>query len=277
MTLRLLLALALLLPAAAVAQVRVKDIADVQGVRSNQLLGYGLVVGLNNTGDKLDNAIFTRDSLVAMLERLGVNTQDQVSKLETKNVAAVMVTAELPAFAREGSRIDVSVSALGDATDLTGGTLLVTPMLGADGNVYAVAQGALATGAIAAKGQSGSSVTRGVPTAGQIANGATVEKQIPFRLDETRTMHLALRNPDLTTAQRIAAAIDSSLGPIARATDPRTVVVELGGRDPIATLATIEELRIVPDTPAVVVIDEFKRHRRHGRQCADQHGRHRAG
>ena len=132
---------------------RIKDIADVEGVRDNQLVGYGLVVGLNGTGDKLDNAVFTRESLVGMLERLGVNTRDQITKLETKNVAAVMVTADLPAFARSGSRIDVAVSALGDATNLTGGTLLVTPLLAADGEVYAVAQGALATGAIAARGR----------------------------------------------------------------------------------------------------------------------------
>jgi len=125
----------------ATAQVRIKDIADVEGVRDNQLVGYGLVVGLNNTGDKLDSAVFTRESLIGMLERLGVNTRDQVAKLSTKNVAAVMVTAELPAFARSGSRIDVAVSALGDATNLTGGTLLVTPLLAADGEVYAVAQG----------------------------------------------------------------------------------------------------------------------------------------
>lgn len=245
----------LLSVSSALGQVRVKDIADVEGVRDNQLIGYGLVVGLNNTGDKLSNAIFTRDSLVGMLERLGVNTQDQAAKLQTKNVAAVMVTAELPAFAREGSRIDVAVSALGDATDLTGGTLLVTPLLAADGEVYAVAQGALATGAIAARGAA-TSVTRGVPTAGHIANGATVEREVPFRLDDKHLVHLALRNPDLTTANRIVMAIDGALGPIARATDPRTVMVDLGKHDPISALTTIGELRIVPDTPAVVVIDE---------------------
>jgi len=253
---RLALALLLALPAGPVAaQVRIKDITDVQGVRENQLVGYGLVVGLNNTGDKLDNAIFTRESLIGMLERLGVNTEDQASKVETKNVAAVMVTSELPPFAREGSRIDVAVSALGDATDLTGGTLLVTPLMAADGEVYAVAQGALATGAIAAKGQ-GASVTRGVPTSGRIANGATVEREVAFQLAHTPTINLSLRNPDLTTAGRVAAAIDAALGPIARATDPRTVTVEVAGRDPIATLATIEDLRVVPDSPAVVVIDE---------------------
>ncbi len=253
---RLLLTLLLILPAGPVAaQVRIKDITDVQGVRDNQLVGYGLVVGLNNTGDKLDNAIFTRESLIGMLERLGVNTQDNASKVETKNVAAVMVTSELPAFARDGSRIDVSVSALGDATDLTGGTLLVTPLMAADGEVYAVAQGALATGAIAARGQ-GTSVTRGVPTSGRIANGAIVERQVPFEFASTAAIRLSLRNPDLTTAGRIAAAINGALGPLARVTDPRTVAVELAGRDPISTLETVEDLRVVPDSPAVVVIDE---------------------
>src|SRR4029077_7781722 len=163
----LILLVLLVASLSATAQVRIKDIASVEGVRENQLVGYGLVVGLNNTGDKLDNAVFTRESLIGMLERLGVNTRDQVAKLSTKNIAAVMVTAELPAFARSGSRIDVAVSALGDATNLTGGTLLVTPLLAADGEVYAVAQGAVSTGAIAARGAA-TSVTRGVPPAGQI-------------------------------------------------------------------------------------------------------------
>ena len=133
----------------AAAQVRIKDITDVEGVRENQLIGYGLVVGLNGTGDKLNNNVFTRESLIGMLERLGVNTRDQANALSTKNVAAVMVTAQLPAFARSGSRIDIAVSALGDATNLTGGILLVTPLLGADGEVYAVGQGPLSSAAIA--------------------------------------------------------------------------------------------------------------------------------
>jgi flagellar P-ring protein precursor FlgI len=251
--------LALLIPVAAAlpaeAQVRIKDIADVEGIRENQLIGYGLVVGLNNTGDKLDNAVFTRESLIGMLERLGVNTRDQVAKLSTKNIAAVMVTAELPAFARSGSRIDVAVSALGDATNLTGGTLLVTPLLAADGEVYGVAQGALATGAIAARGAA-TSVTRGVPTSARIANGATVEREVAFRLDKTNALRLGLRNPDLTTARRIAVAINQALGPIAKATDPRTIALDLAGRDPIEALATLEDLRIVPDSPAMVVIEE---------------------
>jgi len=241
--------------AAAQAQVRIKDIVDVEGVRENQLVGYGLVVGLNGTGDKLNDNIFTLESLVGMLERLGVNTRDQIANLSTKDIAAVMVTGELPPFARNGSRLDVAVSALGDATNLTGGILLVTPMLAADGEVYAVAQGALATGAIAARGGA-ASVTRGVPTSGRIANGATVEREIPYQLASAKLLHLGLRNADLTTARRIAAAIDMTIGPISKAIDPRTVEIDLNGRDPIETLAAIEDLRVEPDSPAIVVIDE---------------------
>jgi flagellar P-ring protein precursor FlgI len=190
-----------------------------------------------------------------MLERLGVNTRDQVAKLSTKNIAAVMVTADLPAFARSGSRIDVAVSALGDATNLTGGTLLVTPLLAADGEVYGVAQGALSTGAIAARGAA-SSVTRGVPTAARIANGATVEREVVYHLDKTNALRLGLRNPDLTTARRIAAAINQAIGPVAKATDPRTVTLDFGSRDPVETLAALEDLRVEPDSPAIVVIEE---------------------
>ena len=256
-TLHLLLLLgAIWLPlGGATAQVRIKDIADIEGVRDNQLVGYGLVVGLNGTGDRLDSAVFTRQSLIGMLERLGVNTRDQETKLQTKNVAAVMVTASLPAFARTGSRIDVAVSALGDAKDLAGGTLLVTPLLGADGEVYGVGQGALATGAIAARGAA-SSVTRNVPTSARIANGATVEREVPYQLGGRGQIRLALRNPDLTTARRMADAILRASGGAARAIDPRTVEVQLAGRDPVDLLARIGELRIVPDSPATVVIEE---------------------
>jgi flagellar P-ring protein precursor FlgI len=252
-----LLVVALLLPGgAAHAQVRIKDIVDVEGVRPNQLIGYGMVVGLNGTGDKLDNAAFTKESLVAMLERMGVNTRDLISTLATKNLAAVMVTAELPAFVHPGSKIDIAVSALGDATNLTGGTLLVTPMLAADGDVYAVAQGAVVTGAVSARGGA-SSVTRGVPTAGRIANGATVEKEVAFRLDKGgNSLRLGLRNPDLTTARRIAAEINRVVGPLSKAIDPRTVVLDIANRDPIDVLARIEDLRVEPDSPAIVIIDE---------------------
>ncbi|MEN0077421.1 MAG: flagellar basal body P-ring protein FlgI [Paracraurococcus sp.] len=252
------MALLLLLPAApAAAQpVRIKDIADVEGVRDNQLVGYGLVVGLAGTGDRLRTAIFTRQTLIGMLERLGVNTRDNEAKLETKNVAAVMVTANLPAFARPGSRIDIAVSALGDATNLQGGTLLVTPLLGADGEVYAVAQGAVATGAVSARG-AGASVQRGVPTSARIASGAIVEREIPYALAGRNSLRLALRNPDLTTARRIAGAINRATGgSLATATDPRTVALNLAGRDPLALLGEIEQLRVEPDQVARVVIEE---------------------
>jgi flagellar P-ring protein FlgI len=257
---RLLLAIMLLLPClapgSALGQVRIKDVADVEGVRVNQLIGYGLVVGLNNTGDRLDDAPFTRQSLIGMLERLGVNTRDQAATMETKNVAAVMVTADLPPFARSGSRFDVNVSALGDARDLTGGTLLVTPLLAADGEVYGVAQGALATNAISARGAA-ASVTRNVPTSARISNGATVEREVPFALGAHSTLWLGLRNPDLTTARRMADIVNRAIGEgIASARDPRTVSLDLAGRDVVDTLGRIEDLRIEPDSPAVVVIDE---------------------
>ena len=253
------LALALLLllgPALAGAQpVRIKDIADVEGVRDNQLVGYGLVVGLPGTGDRLRTAIFTRQSLVGMLERLGVNTRDNEARLDTRNIAAVMVTANLPAFAQPGSRIDVAVSSLGDASNLTGGTLLVTPLLGADGAVYAVAQGAVATGAIAARG-AGASIARGVPTSARISSGAIVERAIPYTLAGRDHLRLALRNPDFTTAQRIAAAINGRGGNVARAVDPRTVLLTLGGRDAMSFITQIEQLRVVPDQVARVIIEE---------------------
>jgi flagellar P-ring protein precursor FlgI len=252
----LFLALLQALPPAAAQSVRIKDIADIEGVRDNQLVGYGLVVGLPGTGDRLRTAVFTRQTLIGMLERLGVNTRDNEARLETRNVAAVMVTANLPAFARQGSRIDVSVSALGDATNLMGGTLLVTPLLGADGEVYAVAQGAVSTGAVAARGAA-ASVQRGVPTAARIANGAIVEREIPYAMAGRPTIRLALRNPDFTTARRIAAAINGAAGaPVATATDPRTVSLALGGRDPVAFLTDVEQLRIEPDQVARVVIEE---------------------
>ena len=252
------LGLFLLIPAAvpAAAQVRIKDIADVEGVRDNQLVGYGLVVGLNGTGDRLRSAVFTRQSLIGVLERLGVNTRDQERQLDTRNVAAVMVTANLPAFARPGSRIDIAVSTLGDATNITGGTLLVTPLLGADGEVYAVAQGAIATGAIAARG-AGASVTRGVPTAGRIANGAVVEREVDFAFAQGDRIRLSLRNPDLTTARRIAEAVNRfARVQVAAATDPRTVVLQIAGREPVGFLAEVEQLRVQPDQVARVVIEE---------------------
>lgn len=244
------------LPQSAQAQVRIKDITDIQGIRDNQLIGYGLVVGLNGTGDSLNNAIFTRQSLIGMLERLGVNTEDQAASLQTKDIAAVMVTANLPAFSHSGEQIDVTVSALGDAKDLTGGTLLVTPLLGADGQVYAVAQGSLVTGAIKASGVN-SSFTQGVPTVGRITNGAIVERSVNFTLASQTTPKLELRNPDFTTAERIVEAIDADLGSgIATMDDPRTITLDLKGRNVVQDLASIEDLRVQPSSPATVVVDE---------------------
>nr|WP_321984403.1 flagellar basal body P-ring protein FlgI [uncultured Lichenicoccus sp.] len=256
--LRLLFVLLTLIAALPVSaeEVRIKDIADIEGIRSNQLIGYGLVVGLNGTGDRLSNSVFTRESLISMLERLGVNIRDQEAKLQTKNIAAVMVTTDLPPFAHGGSRIDVTVSAVGDATDLSGGTLLVTPLMSADGEVYAVAQGQLVTSAFSARG-AGASVTRNIPTSARMANGATVEREVPVDLSTRTDLHLSLRNPDLTTAERIADVIDKALGQaVARATDPRTVVLSLAGRDVVGTLSQIEDLLVEPDSPAVVVVDE---------------------
>lgn len=243
---------------AAWAGPRIKDIADFEGVRENQLVGYGLVVGLAGTGDSLRNSPFTRQSLAAMLERLGVNAAE--GNLNTRNVAAVMVTANLPAFASQGSRIDVSVSALGDARSLAGGQLLVTPLMGADQQVYAVAQGPLAIGGFQATGNSGSSVTRGVPTAGRIASGALVEREIPFDIANQSELRLALRNPDFTTARRIASAINAVAGDgAARAANPGTVVMQRPqsyAGDMVELVTAIENLEVQVDTAARIVIDE---------------------
>ncbi len=237
---------------------RIKDVTDFEGVRENQLVGYGLVVGLAGTGDSLRNSIMTRQSLAAMLERLGVNTSD--GNLNTRNVAAVMVTANLPPFAAQGSRIDVTVSALGDARSLAGGQLLVTPLMGADQQVYAVAQGPIAIGGFSASGQSGSSVTRGVPTAGRISSGALVEREINFDIAAAPELRLALRNPDFTTAHRIASVINTTLGVnAARAANPGAVILsrpsDYAG-DMVSLVGRIENLEVDVDTPARIVIDE---------------------
>ncbi len=245
------------LASAATAASRIKDISDFEGIRENQLIGYGLVVGLNGTGDSLRNAPFTRQSLQAMLERLGVNTRGV--DLNTNNVAAVMVTANLPPFSTQGTRIDVNVSALGDADSLQGGTLLVTPLMGADGEVYAIAQGSVAIAGFSAQGDA-AAVVRGVPTSGRIANGALVEREVEFKLAGLTTVRLALRNPDLTTSRRIALAINELIGlPTAEPMDPATVRIDLP-RDYdgniVDLLTDIEQLIIEPDMPARVVIDE---------------------
>lgn len=236
---------------------RIKDIADIEGVRENQLIGYGLVVGLNGTGDNIKSIAFTKESLISMLDRLGINSRD--GQLKSKNIAAVMVTGSLPAFGRQGSRIDVMVSALGDAKSLQGGTLLATPMIGADGEVYAVAQGQIAVGGYTASGAN-QNVTKGVPTSGRIANGAIIENEINFSLESMKTIKLALRNPDFTTSKRVAAAINAMMGETAaKAIDPSTITLDVPSKyqDNIVDLMTkIEQLQVQPDQQAKVIIDE---------------------
>jgi flagellar P-ring protein FlgI len=236
---------------------RIKDLANIEGVRQNQLIGYGLVVGLNGTGDTLNNIPFTRQSLQAMLERLGVNVRG--AQMRTGNVAAVMVTANLPAFATQGTRMDVTVSALGDSKSLQGGTLLVTPLLGADGNVYAVAQGSLAISGFQAEGDA-AKIVRGVPTVGRISNGAIIEREIEFALNKLGQLRLALRNSDFTTAKRIASAINDFIGsPAAEPLDPSTVQLTVPKQfqgNVIALLTEVEQLQIEPDLTAKVIIDE---------------------
>lgn len=244
--------------AAALAASRIKDLVSVEGVRENQLVGYGLIVGLDGTGDTLRNAPFTQQSIEAMLERLGINTRD-ARNIVTDNVAAVMVTADLPAFARHGSRIDVQVSAMGDAEDLRGGTLLVTPLYGADGEVYAVAQGPIAVAGFAATGAA-AKITQGVPTSGRIANGAIVEREVDFAFSELAEVKLGLKNPDFTTAERIAGVINEHFDDmVATMLDPGTVLLRrpLGGsRDLVSLVTETEQLLVEPDSPAKVVIDD---------------------
>jgi flagellar P-ring protein FlgI len=236
---------------------RIKDLANIEGVRQNQLIGYGLVVGLNGTGDTLNNIPFTKQSLQAMLERMGVNIRG--ANIRTGNVAAVMVTGNLPAFSTQGTRMDVTVSALGDSKSLMGGTLLVTPLLAADGNVYAVAQGSLAIGGFSAQGDA-ASITRGVPTVGRIANGAIIEREIDFALNSLPNVRLALRNADFTTAKRIASAVNDYLGTrSAEPVDPSTVTLSVPAEfkgNVVAMLTEIEQLQVEPDQAAKIVIDE---------------------
>lgn len=256
---RLMTALALVsLTAASSQAARVKDIVAFEGVRDNILVGYGLVVGLNGTGDRLQNNAFTEQSLSGFLERQGVNTRGVV--LGSKNVAAVTITAKLPPFARAGSNIDVTISALGDAKSLLGGTLLATSLSGPDGNVYAVAQGPVTTGSFSAGGSSGSGITKGVPTNGFIPNGAIIEREIDFRLNDLARVRLSLRNPDVTTASNLMRVINQQLGAGASTVDdPGTVTVAVPANykgDVVGMLADIETLAVSTDQPARIVVDE---------------------
>ena len=236
---------------------RIKDIVDIEGVRENQLVGYGLVVGLNGTGDGLSNSPFTQQSLIAMLDRLGVSIRGQ--NLNTGNVAAVMVTATLPPFTNQGSRIDVNISALGDSTSLQGGTLLVTPLLGANGEVYAVAQGEVSISGFSVQGEA-ATITQNIPTSGRIASGAIVEREIDFNLADLQQVRLALKNPDFTTARRIEQAINGfTSASLANAENSASVVLKRPANydGTIVDLITdIEQLPIQPDQPARVVVSE---------------------
>lgn len=255
----LLVITAILLPfSGAMSASRIKDLVAVEGVRSNQLIGYGLVVGLNGTGDSLNNAPFTQQSIIAMLERLGVNTRD--TNMKTVNTAAVVITADLPAFSRKGTKIDVSISSIGDADDLRGGTLVVTPLLGADGEVYAVAQGSVQISGYTAGGDAGS-VTQGVPTSGRIPNGAIIEREIGFSMNKMKDVRLSLRSPDFTTARRITQAINKAFkGKIVATTiDSATVNIQAPPgytKGMVSLITDIEHITVTPDQIARVVVDE---------------------
>ncbi|RLK48670.1 flagellar P-ring protein precursor FlgI [Alkalispirillum mobile] len=254
----LLLALVLLLTGVAQAEQRIKDIASVQGVRSNQLVGYGLVVGLDGTGDQSSQAPFTIQSIRSMLSSQGIAIPENVN-MQVDNVAAVMVTAELPPFARQGQEVDITVSSLGNADSLRGGTLLMTPLRGADGEIYAMAQGNMLVGGFGAEGADGSSITVNIPSAGTIPNGATVEREVNSPFSEQGDIVLNLNTPDFTTAHRVAEAINENLGPnTAQAQDAVSIQVQ-APRTPnqrVSFMSFLEEIRVTPgDAPAQVIVN----------------------
>ncbi len=243
--------------AAQADEIRLKDLVEFDGVRGNDLVGYGLVVGLNGTGDGIRNAPFTEEIMSNLLERLGVNVAGEAYR--PKNVAAVFVTASLPPFSRAGGRIDVTVSAIGDAKSLLGGTLVMTPMNGADGQIYAVAQGTIIAGGIVAEGEA-ARVVQGVPTAGVIPSGARVEREVEFDFTTLQSVRLALRSPDFTTAARIEAVLNQEFGRrVALMLDAGTVELDIaaaGMRSPAHVVGRVENLTISPQTKARVVVDQ---------------------
>lgn len=238
------------------APVRIKDLANIDGVRGNDLVGYGLVVGLNGSGDSIRNSPFTEEIMAGLLERLGVNITDEAFR--PKNVAAVIVTATLPPFARAGSQINVNVAAIGDAKSLLGGTLVMTPLNAADGEIYAVAQGSVLAGGVEASGAA-ASVVQGVPTTGTIPSGARVEREVAFDFSHMTNLRLALRNPDFTTAARVEAAINRKLGSgLAELMDSGTIAIDatvLGNVNPARLMGQIENITVEPENLARVVID----------------------
>lgn len=251
------LLLSLVFASGANAQIRLKDLVEFDGVRGNDLIGYGLVVGLDGTGDGIRNAPFTEDIMANILERLGVNVNGE--QFRPRNVAAVLVTATLPPFSRTGSRVDVTVSAIGDASSLFGGTLVMTPLNGADGQIYAVAQGAVIAGGVAARGEA-AEVVEGVPTSGSIPGGARVEREVDFSLASLSQVRLALRQADFTTALRIERVINSHFGrAVAAMQDAGTVVLDIASTRTASAahaLSEIENLSVAPGTRARVVIDQ---------------------
>ena len=256
--LRAVLLLLLLLPSfVTAAPIRLKDLVEFDGVRSNDLVGYGLVVGLNGTGDGLRNAPFTEDIMTNILERLGVNVTGE--QFRPRNVAAVIVTATLPPFSRTGSPLDITVSAIGDASSLLGGTLIMTPLNAADGEIYAVAQGTIIAGGVTAQG-AGAQVTQGVPTAGVIPSGAIVEREVNFNFSALSHVRLALRTPDFTTAGRIEQAINAGFGrSVAQMLDAGTVQVDIAATQqasPAHALGFIENIMVEPERRARVVVDQ---------------------
>lgn len=247
------------IPASSGPVSRIKDIADLQSSRDNQLVGYGLVIGLHGTGDSLRNSPYTEQSIRAMLENLGIALEG--GRARSKNVAAVIVTANLPAFVDSGARIDVNVSSLGDATSLAGGTLVMTPLKAADGQIYAVAQGSLSVSGFSAQGDA-EKLTQGVPTAGRVPNGALVERQVPAEFASLATMTLQLRNADFSTAVMVADVVnqyarDRFGRAVASEQDSRTVFLQKPASiSPARFIAEIENLLVQADTPARVVVDE---------------------
>ena len=242
---------------AAASPIRIKDLVEFDGVRSNDLVGYGLVVGLNGTGDGLRNSPFTEEIMSNILERLGVNVTGE--QFRPNNVAAVLVTASLPPFARTGSPIDVTISAIGDADSLLGGTLIMTPLNAADGDIYAVAQGTIIAGGVSAEGDGGG-VVQGVPTSGVIPSGATVEREVAFEFSDLEVIRLALRTPDFTTASRIESAINQAYGRgVAVMLDAGTVRLDIAATraaSPAHAMVRVENILVEPERRARVVVDQ---------------------
>lgn len=237
---------------------RIKDIVNVEGIRDNILVGYGLVVGLNGTGDNLKNSPFTEQGLVDFLSRLGIDSKG--TNLKTKNIAAVSLTAVLPPFARNGNKIDVTVSTMGDSKSLLGGTLLAAPLIGADGNVYAVGQGNIIIGELVTNKENSNTKNKSITTGGYILDGATVEREIAFDLESLDEINLSLLNPDISTARRVAENINDVIGEDgARALDPGTVrisIPDIYENNIVGLLADIEQILVQPDRTAKIVIDE---------------------